>query len=869
MDDWLQLEKYSRTGDSDAFSTLVHRHLGLVYATALRITGDPAAADDVSQAVFILLEEKADRLKPAGSLASWLYQTAVFKARKQVAKDRTRRHKEAKGAEAMITIQAESAENEWNEIRPLIDTALESLGEEDRVIIISRHLQQMPLKEVGAALGISEDAAAKRVARAGNRLRDWFESHGIRCTGDVLGGALGSFAMVAPPAHLLDQVMSSALGASAGATTAHATGEAVSNWLSSRTAMVAVFAMAVVSPVAVSVIHPGGQDEAGLATAEESKNGGVGATTPLTADEAEWMAIWKNHAPPHGGYRELMAAILKINDPLKRQVFEAVAYSEWADKGLPVPAELDCFKASPLFEQLLAKDPARAAGMAASFNRKDAIPKYLAVSSKLASLAVKAPQGLAEFIKLVEIPSKLNSEYPQGSWQKLPTALPPQADGERAGHIRDAVALLAEKDPALAEATVDSLTGWHREQALAGLLAGRAGTDLAASIRVLSERSEAPAMKENVLQFLLTKWIGIDPRQAITALDELQKGNGAMRAVPSGKLASSRMRSELFGAYAERDFDGCMTLLGEVGTKADVGERFCQVVAARIRENPVPTLDAMEKLASRLKTTRPENWTYLTGKEMAPVIWEWCARRQSNNYVKSLASTVLAANAYADPEFAIELYLRNPDLAAEFPTSSFSQVFSRYTVDDAKRILARFPEKERNNTIYSMLRSRNLEWDVSDCLALYENLPENRRDQSAEGVASRIAESDPEAAVAWALSQPEERIRNSSVSGLIASWADFDPVSASEWADQLEPGGMRDTAASQLADKLSAQGDYESAIAWASGIADQKSSPGVKTDILLRAAKTESGEALEALIEQSGLSDNERKSLYEKIASDP
>lgn len=61
----------------------------------------------------------------------------------------------------MTPTQAETAENEWNEIRPLIDTALESLSEEDRGIIISRHLQQMSLKDAGTVLGINEDAAGK------------------------------------------------------------------------------------------------------------------------------------------------------------------------------------------------------------------------------------------------------------------------------------------------------------------------------------------------------------------------------------------------------------------------------------------------------------------------------------------------------------------------------------------------------------------------------------------------------------------------------------------------------------------------------------------------------------------------------------
>ena len=869
MDDWLLLEKYSGTGDSDAFSALVNRHLGLVYATALRITGDPGAADDVSQATFILLEEKADQLKADGSLASWLYQTAVFKARKHVTKEGKRREKEAKGAEAMTTIQAESTENEWSEIRPLIDTALESLNEEDRAIIISRHLQQMSLKQTGTALGISEDAAGKRVARAVARLRDWFENRGVRCTRDVLGGALGSFAMVCPPAHLADQVVKSALGASAGTAAAHVSGEAISNWLSSRTAMLVVFAMAVVSPVAVSVIHPDETNEsADLTALDDSTNASSGSAAPLTADESEWVAIWKNHAPPRGSYRELLAAISKIDDPLKREVFKAVAYAEWVEKGLPVPAGLEFGEAALLFEQLLAHDPARAAQMAASFNQGNDQPKYLAISSKLVSLAGKHPEGLADFIKLVEIPSKLTSDYGLGSWQTAGTALPPQSDEERAGQIRDAVALLAERDPALAEATVDSLKGWHREQALAGLLIGRAGTDLDAAIRALSERSEAPGMKETVLQFLLTKWMEIDPRQALAALGELQKGNGAMQTLPSGKLRSSLLRSDLFAEYAKRDFEGCMALLNEVGTRMDGGEKFHTAVAEHLREDPASTLAAMEKFENKPGMGPVRPWIYLADRETTQAVWDWCESREANDFVRSVATSVLSANASDNPEVTIDLYLRHPDLATEFPTAEVSNILNNYSVGEAKRILARIPDKERVRTIYSMLQSGNLKWDVSDCQDLYESLPENRRDNPAGRIASRLAESDPDAAIDWALSQPEGRIRNCSVNGLIGSWAEFDPVSASEWVDQLGPGEMRDSAALELARKLADQGDFESAVAWALNSADQNNRPGQMKEIILRASKTASAAVLEALIKQSGLSSAEMKSLHEKVISE-
>ncbi len=867
MDDWQLLEKYARTDDPQAFSALVNRHLGLVYATALRISGDPAAADDISQATFILLEEKADLLKPGGSLASWLYQSAVFKARKHVTKERIRREKEANGAEFMTPTQSETAENEWNAIRPLIDTALESLSEEDRGIMISRHLQQMSLKDAGTALGISEDAAGKRATRAGVRLREWFESRGIRCTSDVLGGALGSFAMVSPPQQLAEQIFSSAIGNSATVATAHVTKDAVSNWLSSRTAMVAAFALAAASPAAISVMLPETNETTKLVATAMSDDSSTGRSAPLTADESEWIALWKNHAPPQGSFASLMAVISKIEDPLKRDVFKAVAYSEWIDKGLPVPGNLEFAELVPLFEQMLAKDPVRAGEMAASFNTNPQTPRYLEISSKLVSLVGKCPESLASFINLVAMPSNLMTDYGIGGWQSVSIALPPQSDLARAGHIRDAIALLAEKDPALAEATVESLRGWHREQALAGLILGQSGMDLDAAINALAQRSEAPGMKENVLEPLLKKWMEIDPRRAFETLDQLQKGNGPMTRVPSGKLSSSLLRSDLLAVYAERDFAGCMTYLTESGSGMDGAEKLYKVVAGQLRENPGPTLDAMEKLENRPGMGPIRHWIYQIDRELAPTVWDWCANREPNNYVRSVASEVLSAFADKEPTLAIDLYLRNPNLATQFPSSEIAHVLNIYSPDEGNRILEKIPDRQRQGTIHAMLRSKDLDWDIADCLILYESLDARYSDLPAAEISARLAEADPQAAVTWALNQPEGQIRNSSVSGLIDSWADSDPVATAEWVNGLESGRLRDTASWKLADKLADQGDFLSAIDWSSAGPEPEGRLRQIESIILRAARIQPAETVESLMERADLSNLEKRSLHEKILS--
>ena len=55
MEDLRLLREYSEKGSEKAFTTLVDRHLGLVYSTALRRLGDPEAAEDITMSVFCLL----------------------------------------------------------------------------------------------------------------------------------------------------------------------------------------------------------------------------------------------------------------------------------------------------------------------------------------------------------------------------------------------------------------------------------------------------------------------------------------------------------------------------------------------------------------------------------------------------------------------------------------------------------------------------------------------------------------------------------------------------------------------------------------------------------------------------------------------
>src|SRR5258706_1199092 len=79
-DDHQLLAEFGATEAEAVFAELVRRHVSLVYSTALRNVGNAHAAEEISQAVFIILAQKADKLSSSVVLSGWLYQATRLTA---------------------------------------------------------------------------------------------------------------------------------------------------------------------------------------------------------------------------------------------------------------------------------------------------------------------------------------------------------------------------------------------------------------------------------------------------------------------------------------------------------------------------------------------------------------------------------------------------------------------------------------------------------------------------------------------------------------------------------------------------------------------------------------------------------------------
>lgn len=161
MDDWQLIESYTREKSETAFHSLVERHAGLVYASALRQVRDEQLARDIAQAVFILLSRKAGGLGRNIVLSGWLFQTTRFVAARALRSEQRRRRREQEA----FDMQLLSASDEtWGRMMPVIDEALGELSRVDRDAVLLRYMEGRTLREVSTSLGITEEAAKKRVA---------------------------------------------------------------------------------------------------------------------------------------------------------------------------------------------------------------------------------------------------------------------------------------------------------------------------------------------------------------------------------------------------------------------------------------------------------------------------------------------------------------------------------------------------------------------------------------------------------------------------------------------------------------------------------------------------------------------------------
>jgi RNA polymerase sigma factor (sigma-70 family) len=195
------LRAYAEHRAEPAFAELVRRHVDFVYSAAKRMVCDSHLAEDVTQGVFVALAKQARQLADHPVLSGWLHGTTQNIAAQTVRTDVRRRAREQEVV-AMNELIVGEPEAGWEHIAPYLDAALGELNESDRDALLLRYFERKSAQEMAQTLGISDEAAQKRVSRAVEKLREFFSKRNVTIGAGGLAVVISVNAVQAAPMGL-------------------------------------------------------------------------------------------------------------------------------------------------------------------------------------------------------------------------------------------------------------------------------------------------------------------------------------------------------------------------------------------------------------------------------------------------------------------------------------------------------------------------------------------------------------------------------------------------------------------------------------------------------------------------------------------
>ncbi len=509
------LRLYSQNGCEEAFRELVERHVGLVYATALRkMSGDTAAAEDVSQRVFSDLARKARSLPVNVLLPGWLYRHTCLKSIEAIRAESRRRTREQIAAEMNALHHSEDAV--WREVAPELDEAMHRLDAPDRDALVLRFFQNSSLRAIGEVFGVSEDAAQKRIARALERLRAQLSRQGVTCTGAALCGALSVHATPIAPAGMAASVCGAALATTAASQAGVSLLEAISLMSKAKT----IIAGALILGAATTIVL---QQRANSRLREQLAATG----TALAAAESA--------APDAAGANSRDAAIppaATASQPRRsvREIMgQAIGLTSRPGSRQDIVKEIE-----PLLAQIPVSQLKEGADMALGITDRNWRMGFLHMLLRrwAAADGATALNYLTENVKgdfqlplLAGALPAWAERDPDGAWTWFQTTgqekLQFDARGRQNAAIGEMFTTMGRVDFDRSVARALELEGIDMANAFQGLAQAGGGREQQLQLLASADRLEDPRDRENVRRSILNVWAGMQPGEARTYVENL------------------------------------------------------------------------------------------------------------------------------------------------------------------------------------------------------------------------------------------------------------------------------------------------------------------------------------------------------------
>jgi RNA polymerase sigma-70 factor (ECF subfamily) len=180
------LERYVATRDENAFAALVDRYGPLVLSVCQRVLQHAQDAEDAFQATFLVLARRAATLDGQGPLANWLHAVAYRTAAKARQRAALRRAHELHGLNMSTVPASEEEQQEWSDLRPLLDEELNQLPEKYRAPLVLCFLEGKTHEQAARELGWPSGSMSRRMNRARELLRERLARRGLTLSTGLL-----------------------------------------------------------------------------------------------------------------------------------------------------------------------------------------------------------------------------------------------------------------------------------------------------------------------------------------------------------------------------------------------------------------------------------------------------------------------------------------------------------------------------------------------------------------------------------------------------------------------------------------------------------------------------------------------------------